>query len=371
MRFTFLLPSDNLTGGTRVVAVYARELMALGHEVLVVTCAPDRLPMRRRLGRWLRGEAPPPAPVPGHIALSGVPHRVMDRPGPITAADVPDADVIVATWWETAVWMHAMPECKGRRVHLIQGYEVWLGEHWVPQVHAALRLPNTKIAISHDLRRTIEDALGPLNITVVPNAVDPRQFHAPPRGRQAVPTVGFVYAEAAIKGAGICARACELARERLPDLRVVAFGTDTPSAAVPLPAGARYTQRPAQAALREQYAACDAWLFGSRLDSFGLPILEAMACRTPVIAVPIGAAPELLGGGAGLLVPSEDPAAMADAIVRVLTQPAADWQRMSDTSHDIAHGYGWGDAAQRLLAVLDGPDAMKFRSRAAAGAESH
>ena len=44
---------------------------------------------------------------------------------------------------------------------------------------------------------------------------------------------------------------------------------------------------------------------------------------------------------------------------------------MSDTAHDIAHGYGWGDAAQRLLAVLDGPDAMKLRARAAAGAESH
>ena len=83
-----LIRSDNLTGGTRVVAVYARELMALGHEVLVVTCAPDRPPMRRRLGRWLRGEAPPPAPVPGHIALSGVPHRVMDRPGPITAMPI-------------------------------------------------------------------------------------------------------------------------------------------------------------------------------------------------------------------------------------------------------------------------------------------
>ena len=357
MRITFLLPCDNLTGGARVVAVHARELMALGHEVLVVTCAPDAPSWRERLRGVFKGQgrAAPTPPTAGHIALSGVPHKVMPRPGPITAADVPDADVIVATWWETAVWMHALPASKGRRVHLIQGYEVWLGPQHVPQVHAALRLPNTKIAISRDLRQTIESALGPLGITVVPNAVDPRQFDAPPRVRNAQPTVGFVYAQAAIKGADICARACELARERLPGLRVLAFGTDAPSPQVPLPEGTTYFHRPAQDRLREHYAACDVWLFGSRLDSFGLPILEAMACRTPVIAVPIGAAPDLLAGGAGCIVPSESPQAMADAILRLCTQAEADWQRQSDLAHATAQGYTWREAAQRIVTLLERP----------------
>jgi glycosyltransferase involved in cell wall biosynthesis len=69
--------------------------------------------------------------------------------------------------------------------------------------------------------------------------------------------------------------------------------------------GAEYFHRPAQNELRSHYAACDAWLFGSRLECFGLPMLEAMACRTPVIAVPVGAAPDLLATGAGELVPAE------------------------------------------------------------------
>lgn len=356
MRITFLLPSDNLTGGTRVVAVYARELMALGHQVCVVTCAPDALPWCERLarlGQRLRGQ-PAPAAVPGHIALSGVPHRVLRRHGPITAADVPDADVVIATWWETAVWMHRLPPSKGAPVHLIQGYEVWFGGDTLPRVHDALRLPNTKIAISSDLKRTIEGALGPLGIHVVPNAVDPKQFDAPVRGRQPQPTVGFVYAQASIKGADLMGQACELARQRLPALQVRAFGTDEPSAAVPLPAGTAYTRRPPQHELRAHYAACDVWLFGSRLDSFGLPMLEAMACRTPVVAVPIGAAPELLAHGAGLLVPPENPQAMADAIVEVLQAPPAAWRDMSDRAHAQAHGYTWRDATQRLLALLPG-----------------
>lgn len=356
MRITFLMPSDNLTGGNRVVAIYAQQLMARGHEVLVVSCAPDRLGLRDTVRSVVRQDwarlRQHTRPQPGHIALSGVPHKVLERPRAITAADVPDADIIIATWWETAVWMHGMPASKGRRVHLIQGYEVWFGPEAIAQVHAALQLPNTKIAISSDLKATIEAKLGPLGITVVPNAVDLTQFTAPARSRQPSPTVGFVYAVAAIKGADICAQACELARRALPDLKVVAFGADQPSAEVPLPIGTDYFYRPEQTALKGIYGRCDVWLFGSRLDSFGLPILEAMACRTPVIAVPIGAAPELLGDGTGVLVAKESPEAMAQAIVNLLRQPAQDWLQRSDRAYQKAHSYSWEDATARLLVAL-------------------
>ena len=356
MRITFLMPSDNLTGGNRVVAIYAQQLIQCGHEVLVVSCAPDRLGLRDKARSVLKGNwaslREPQAAAPGHIAQSGVPHKVLERPRAITAADVPDADVIIATWWETAVWMHGMPMSKGRKVHLIQGYEVWFGPQVISQVHAALQLPNLKIAISSDLKQTIEKELGDLGITVVPNAVDLTQFTAPARTRQPVPTVGFVYAVAAIKGADICAQACELARREIPGLKVVAFGADQPTPEVPLPNGIDYFYRPAQTALKDIYGRCDVWLFGSRLDSFGLPILEAMACRTPVIAVPIGAAPELLGDGTGVLVAKESPEAMAQAIVDMLRQPAHEWLQRSDRAYQKAHSYSWEDATTRLLAAL-------------------
>lgn len=357
MRITFLLPADSLTGGTRVVAVYARKLADLGHDVLVVTCAPDRLSAfeltrallkrdRHQLRKHAKAE-------PGHIALSGVEHKILEKPRPIVADDVPDADVIVATWWETALWMHAMPSSKGRRVHLIQGYEVWPNPRLIDAVHLALQLPNLKIAISTDLKRTIESQVGELGIAVVPNAVDLEQFDAPERSRRRVPTVGFVYARALFKGADICARACELARREIPDLRVIAFGADQPSAELPLPAGADFFHRPKQQEISAIYRRCDAWLFGSRQDSFGLPILEAMACRTPVIGVPVGAATELLGDGAGTLVAMESPEEMAAAIVATCRQSDAEWKLRSASAHAKAHSYSWHDATARLLRLLE------------------
>ena len=350
MRFTFLLPCDNFTGGARVVAVYASELQKLGHQVLVITCAQDPLPWRQRL-RALFAPAQPTGPL-GHIALSGVPHKVMDRLGPIAEADVPDADVVIATWWETAVWMHGFGASKGRKVHLIQGYEAWFGPQVLPQLHAALRLPNTKLAISRGLAQAIEAELGPLAIHVVANAVDLQQFNAAPRARNQPPRVGFIYAHAAIKGSDICIAACELARQQIPELQVLAFGTEAVSEELPLPSGAQYFYRPAQHELRTHYAACDYWLFGSRLDSFGLPILEAMACRTPVIGVPIGAAPDLIGEGGGVLVENESAQDMARAIVALCRTSDAAWRSMSDKAHDTAHAYSWTDATHKLLQVL-------------------
>lgn len=361
MRISFMMPADDLTGGNRVVATYAKILQARGHTVRVVSCAPARPGFREYLRAWRHGQLPAlrqrMRPAPGHIANSGVPHTILERARPITAADLPDADVVIATWWETAVWMAALPASKGRKVHLIQGYEIWGGDETRARVNAALRLPNLKIAISAGLKRDIEAELGDLQMAVVPNAVDLQQFDAAPRRRGEPPTVGFIYAaNSPFKGVDRCLQAIELARRQLPELRVLAFGARQPTAELPLPAGAVYTQRPAQDKLASLYAACDAWLFTSRLDSFGLPILEAMACRTPVIGVPIGAAPDLLSDGAGILVTprSEEilPADLAAALVGLCRMPAADWQAMSERAYRRAHGYSWEDAADRLEKLI-------------------
>ncbi len=359
MRITFMTAGDDLSGGVRVIATYARCLKNRGHEVLVVSNAPDRFTWRDQLralrqGRWraqrdfMRAKASP-----GHIALSGVAHRVLSSPRPIAARDLPDADVLIATWWETAAWMQGMPERKGRKVHLIQGYEIWHGDDVRDRVHETLRMQNRKIAISSGLKRDIEAELGELDIVVVPNAVDLLQFNAPARDRHVPPTVGFIYSALQIKGADLCIKACELARQTLPDLQVLAFGTDRPSPQLPLPPGTTFVHRPAQDSMAQLYARCDTWLFGSRLDSFGLPILEAMACRTPVIGVPIGAAPELLADGAGILVAPESPAEMAAAILELCTGDIHAWRRAADLAYARAHGYSWEDATTLLLKYIE------------------
>lgn len=70
---------------------------------------------------------------------------------------------------------------------------------------------------------------------------------------------------------------------------------------------------------------CDLMVMPSRhpSESFGLAALEAMACAKPVVASAVGGLPELVGDGeTGLLVPPEDPAALARALDLLVDDPA-------------------------------------------------
>ena len=96
MRITFVCPIADLSGGFRVIAVYAKRLRDRGHEVLVVSRPPRKPTLRERLrATYRRRPLPiPPKDAPNHLDGTGVPHRVIDRARPVEAADVPDADVV-------------------------------------------------------------------------------------------------------------------------------------------------------------------------------------------------------------------------------------------------------------------------------------
>jgi glycosyltransferase involved in cell wall biosynthesis len=65
------------------------------------------------------------------------------------------------------------------------------------------------------------------------------------------------------------------------------------------------------------YRGADALLVSSRAEGFGLPVLEALACGTPVVSFDNTSLPEVVGK-AGLLVPDGDVVALFDAVRRVL-----------------------------------------------------
>ena len=83
--------------------------------------------------------------------------------------------------------------------------------------------------------------------------------------------------------------------------------------------------------------ALDVAVLPSYREAQGLTILEAMALSRPVVASNVGGIPEMVEDGVtGLLVPPHDPAALAAAIVRLLTDhPYAD--TLARAGHDLVH----------------------------------
>jgi glycosyltransferase involved in cell wall biosynthesis len=351
MRITFVLPPLTLSGGIRVVAIYAERLQQRGHRVVVVSPAMPKEPLRRRVRDFLSGKDGA-TPRVGFFDGLGVDLRNLSHPPPVTDADVPDGDVVVATWFATAPEVFALAPSKGKKIYFLQGYEGVIPYVSADEVDATWRLPMRKIVVAEWLKDLSRDRFADDTAICVPNSVDPKQFFAPPRGKQARPTVGFIYAHAPLKGTDIALGAVADAKKRLPGLRVVGFGAELEKPGMPIPSFAEFSHRPPQSKIRELYAQCDAFLQASRTEGFGLPILEAMACRTPVVATPAGAAPALLRRGGGTLVPAEDPGAMAAAAVELLSLSDEAWRVKSDEAYRTATSYSWDDATAGFEAAL-------------------
>jgi len=69
------------------------------------------------------------------------------------------------------------------------------------------------------------------------------------------------------------------------------------------------------------YSLADVFVLPSLLEGFGLPLVEAMASETPVVATNAGSIPEVVGD-AGLLVPAMDSRALAEAVQELLGDEA-------------------------------------------------
>ncbi len=99
------------------------------------------------------------------------------------------------------------------------------------------------------------------------------------------------------------------------------------------------------------FAACDAFVFPSLYEGFGLTPLEAMACGAPVVCSDTSSLPEVVGDAA-LLVNPRDAADIAAAIERVTTdQPLRDELRAKGIAQ--AAKFSWERAARETLAIYE------------------
>ncbi len=95
------------------------------------------------------------------------------------------------------------------------------------------------------------------------------------------------------------------------------------------------------------YRAADVFVYPSFTETFGLPILEAMACACPVVTSDRSAMPET-AGGAALLADPDDPRAIADAIVSACGE---DGELARKLGLERAGQFTWGVTAERTLEV--------------------
>lgn len=100
------------------------------------------------------------------------------------------------------------------------------------------------------------------------------------------------------------------------------------------------------------YNAASLFVYPSHFEGFGLPVLEAMACGTPVITSTVSSLPEVAGpdGSTGRLIDPADPDALADAMADLINRPE---QRAAMSQQALARAatFRWEKTAQETVAV--------------------
>jgi glycosyltransferase involved in cell wall biosynthesis len=122
--------------------------------------------------------------------------------------------------------------------------------------------------------------------------------------------------------------------------------SDAAGGAMPLVTFAGPASEPLLLAL---YRSAAALVYPSRYEGFGLPLLEAMACGTPVIAARTSSIPEVVGD-AGVLLDPDDEHAWAHEIERVLEDPGHR-ERLRESGLARARAFSWQRTAQETAAV--------------------
>ena len=111
-----------------------------------------------------------------------------------------------------------------------------------------------------------------------------------------------------------------------------------------------FTGRVNDSQLADYTAAAFGAVYVSNFEGFGIPIVEAMQCRVPVITSNISAMPEI-AGGAALLADPFSVSSIADAMTRLVKDEALR-KNLADAGIQRAREFGWDKTAGLLWESL-------------------
>ena len=357
LRVTLLvpMPANRPAGGFKVTYEYGNYLAARGHQVNVVhgnllyvdkplsSLRPKE--MARAIWKYFKLKITS-GYRPDSWFTVGPTVNMMWAPS-LAAKYVPDADVVIATAWETAEWALTYPAGKGRLFYLIQHLETWSGPE--DRVMATWTAPLTKIVIAPWLQRIATD-LGETS-HLIANGMDFSRFEVviPPEERDPNQLL-MLYHFVEWKGSKDGLAAFVLAKKSIPDLRIDLFGIDI--APPDLPEGVTYFHQPSPQLLKNLYNRASIFVSPAWAEGWALPPAEALTCGCALAVTDIGGHEAYARSEeTALLSPIKDPVALAANIVRLVTDDELRL-RLSRRGTELVHQFTWDRAGAAMEVLL-------------------
>lgn len=357
MKINFILPNTKISGGVKVVLEYANHLQQRGHKVSVIYPNYWGRPIwARRERRWrfcptptdLLGVVKKLAKFNNSTMWFDIKANLIKVP---TLAEkyIPNADIVMATWWETAYWVSKYSSEKGKKFYLIQHHEVWGDPK--ETVEETYKMGLVNIVISSWLKNLLEKSGANVEYLIF-NGINFKEFY--PENAERISNklrILIPYRKEEWKGVEDGIKAFQIAKREHPDLQLVVFGPKPEKGE--LPDNTEFHFLPVKDKLREIYNSCDIFVFPSRCEGFGLPPMEAMACRRPVVTTNVGAVPDYtIPEKTALVSPPASPEALAQNIIRLIENERLREEIAEAGYRHILKNFSWEKAVGELERVF-------------------
>jgi phosphatidylinositol alpha-mannosyltransferase len=204
------------------------------------------------------------------------------------------------------------------------------------------------------------DRYFPLNWRIVPNGVDLTSFHpgigAPVSMPEGTPTILFLGRLDPRNGLAELIRAFAIVSEQLPDARLIVVG-DGPLRAHYQRAAERNPAIRFEGAIKEArpsfYANATVYACPTTKASFGITLLEAMACGAPIVCSDIPGFRDVIHDGRDcVMVPANNTKLLAEGLMRMLRNRKLR-MRLSEDGLATVQRYGWPRVTDAIAGVYE------------------
>lgn len=348
MKITFIIPALGLGGGTKIVFEYANHLVDKGHDVSIIypLLGKDygfKFYNIKKIIHYVIG-----------ILIKLKQGNSVDwfnlkanliRVLTLKEKYIPNADIIVATWWETAYLINKYNKNKGSKFYLIQGYEIFGGPP--EKVHQSYELNLHKIVIAKWLYEKLTELGVSKNLEYIPNGIDFSKYKLINDIKNRPKRVAMLYHEASHKGSLDGIKSLIIAKKEYPDLQAVLFGVfPRPDK---LPKWIEYVQNPMQDKLIEEiYNGSSTYLCPSLTEGWHLPPAEAMACGCSLISTNIGGVKDYaINKKTALLSPPGKPLLLAKNLIMLLKDDTIRL-KLAYAGNDYIQNFKWDKSVNKL-----------------------
>ncbi len=298
---------------------------------------------------------------------------------------IPDADICVATAWQTAYFVASLSKSKGEKAYFVQHYEIWdmwnseecwkmvserfddssaypilmskvdppsrEMEHQKKLVDNSYQLPLSIITISSWLNRLLKTQFDREPIATINNSVNHDVFYYDSTDNyDARLSVLVPYRSAAWKGKKQASELLTRLSEHDDTIDLHAFAPSGNSDE--LPNSVTWHEGISDSELRRLYSDTDILVVPSWVEGYHLPPLEAMACKTAIVATEVGCIPDLMKKGDVVVpVPPRDSEALIREVQRLIRNPQR-IETLKNNGYKLVNSYSWDDFAEQFEEAL-------------------